>query len=56
MFACISMTANAALPVEERRPRQNPTTLTYIYYLRARVTLGLDPFHMYLLPFAIKTA
>ncbi|CAI8765631.1 hypothetical protein EMIT0P260_180015 [Pseudomonas sp. IT-P260] len=54
MFACISMTANAALPVEERRPRQNPTTLTYMYYLRARVTRGLDPFRMYLLLLAIK--
>jgi hypothetical protein len=56
MLACISMTANGALPVEERRPRQNPTTLTYMYYLRARVALGLDPFHMELLLNAIKKA
>jgi hypothetical protein len=50
------MTARVALPVEERWPRQNPTTLTYKYYLRARVTLGLDPFHMDGLPIAIKKA
>ena len=48
------MTASAALPVEERLPRQNPTTLTYMFYIRGHVTLGLDPFHMEYLPDAIK--
>jgi hypothetical protein len=54
MPACISMTASDALPVKERLPRQNPTTTTYMFYLRARVTLGLDPFNMALQLSAIK--
>ena len=28
--------------------------MTYMFYLRARVTLGLDPFHMNLLPNMLK--